>query len=94
MPVLIEGRKYYKTNEACKKAGVSRATLFRWLKNNIFQDVAQKDRRGWRLFTEEDIERLKKEVNKIKITPSQPSLDFNKKNIRLKHLNTDDNQKK
>ncbi len=79
MSVVIEGKKYYKTNEACKKAGISRATLFRWLKNNAFQDVAQKDRRGWRLFTKEDIERLKKEVNKIKVSPYQPTLDFHKK---------------
>ena len=79
MSVVIEGKKYYKTTEACKKAGVSRATLFRWLKNNTFQDVAQKDRRGWRLFTKEDIDRLKKEVNKIKVSPYQQSLNFNKK---------------
>jgi predicted site-specific integrase-resolvase len=65
MPIKINGIRFYRTNEACKKAGISRATLFRWLKNGTFKDVIHKDRRGWRLFTENDIERLIKEANKI-----------------------------
>jgi len=77
MPVYIEGKKYYKTSEACKKVGISRATFFRWLKNRTFGDVTHKDRRGWRLFTDEDIERLKKEAYKILVSPLQQSLDFN-----------------
>jgi DNA-binding transcriptional MerR regulator len=79
MPVYIKDRKFYKTAEACKKAGVSRATLFRWLKNQTFKDVANKDRRGWRLFTENDIQRLKKEADRIHISPYQQSLDFNER---------------
>ncbi len=77
MPITIEKRNYYRTNEACKMAGISRATLFRWLKNGTFQDVNHKDRRGWRLFTDEDIERLKKEANRVHISPYQPTLDLN-----------------
>jgi predicted DNA-binding transcriptional regulator AlpA len=80
MPVIINGKKFFTTKEACKKAGESRATFFRWLKKNIFQDVPFKDRRGWRLFREEDIERLKKEANRIQVEPYQPGLNFNKKN--------------
>jgi predicted site-specific integrase-resolvase len=76
MAIKIEGKKYYTTSEACKKAGISRATFFRWLKNNIVQDVAHKDRRGWRLFTDEDIERIKAEANKIKVSPYQSELNF------------------
>ena len=64
---VIAKTRYYRTNEACKKAGISRATFFRWVKHGIIRDVAYKDRRGWRLFREEDIERLKKEANKIRI---------------------------
>lgn len=36
--------------------GISRATFFRWIKDGTIKDVLNKDRRGWRLFTEEDIE--------------------------------------
>jgi predicted site-specific integrase-resolvase len=79
MSIVIDGKEYYKTGEACKLAGISRATLFRWLKNNIYQDVSNKDRRGWRLFTDEDIERLRMEANKITISPSQLKINFNKK---------------
>jgi excisionase family DNA binding protein len=58
MTIEINGEKYYKTSEACKKAGISRATLFRWLKEGIL-DKYRKDRRGWRIFTEEDLEKLR-----------------------------------
>ncbi len=46
-------------------AGISRATLFRWLKVGIIDDVVHKDRKGWRLFTENDINRIKSEAIRI-----------------------------
>lgn len=57
--------------------GISRATFFRWIKEGTIEDVLNKDRRGWRLFTEEDIERLKKEAHKISGVPFQESIAFN-----------------
>jgi hypothetical protein len=77
MSIVIDGKRYYKTSEACKLAGVSRATLFRWLKNRTFEDVPNKDRRGWRLFTDDDVKRLREEAYKIRTSPSQLILDFN-----------------
>lgn len=74
MSLKINGKRFYRTNEACRKAGIGRATLFRWLKGGIFTDVKYKDRRGWRLFTDEDIERLKNEAQKIETFPSQLAL--------------------
>ena len=62
MPMTINGQTYYKTLEACKLAGISKATFFRWLREGVIEDMAIKDRRGWRLFTVEDIERIKNEV--------------------------------
>ncbi|MBK5191511.1 MAG: MerR family transcriptional regulator [Methanosarcinales archaeon] len=62
MPITINGQTYYKTLEACKLAGISKATFFRWLREGVIEDMAIKDRRGWRLFTMEDIERIKNEV--------------------------------
>jgi len=48
--------------------GISRSTLFRWLKEGIFREAQHRDRRGWRLFTEDEIDRLKAEVNQISKT--------------------------
>ncbi len=64
MTIKIGGRLYYRTSEVCEMAGISKNTYLRWVRDGIFMDVIQRDRRGWRLFTEEDISRLKVESNK------------------------------
>ena len=65
MSITVNGQNYYRTSEACKRAGISKATFLRWLKEGILQDVSQTDRRGWRLFTEEDINGIKAEASRI-----------------------------
>jgi excisionase family DNA binding protein len=57
MPIQIRGQTYYRTAEMCNKAGISRATLYRWLKAGLLEK-SYKDRRGWRLFTEDDLSKL------------------------------------
>ena len=64
MTISIRGHQYYRTAEACAMAGISKNTFLRWVRNGVFTDVTQRDRRGWRLFTGEDLERLKAEANK------------------------------
>lgn len=64
MAVNINGKTYYRTIDACRRAGISRATLFRWLKSGILPE-AYKDRRGWRLFTERDLQKIEAEAFKI-----------------------------
>ena len=76
MPVEIEGKRFYRTNEALKIIGISKATWFRWLKEKKVEDVAHKDIRGWRLFTEEEVERIRKYANTINILPRQEKLDL------------------
>jgi predicted site-specific integrase-resolvase len=66
MAVMIKGKKYYRTAEVCQKAGISRSTFFRWLREGAFKDVANFDRRGWRLFNEDDLRRLETEASQIK----------------------------
>ena len=66
MPIEIDGQKYYRTSEACAKAGVSRATLFRWLKAGILEK-SYRDRRGWRIFTEDDLSKIQAEARRIKV---------------------------
>lgn len=77
MPVEIEGRRFYRTNEALKIIGISKATWFRWLKEKKVEDVAHKDIRGWRLFTEEEVERIRKYANTINVLPTQETLNLN-----------------
>jgi predicted site-specific integrase-resolvase len=67
MPVKINGLEYYRTNEACSMAGITKNTFLRWVSTNSYEDVAHRDRRGWRLFTKEDVKRLTREVNKVKV---------------------------
>jgi DNA-binding transcriptional MerR regulator len=66
MPVKLRGETYYRTKELCRKAGISRSTLLRWLENGVLCDASNRDRRGWRLFTESDVRRIRAEANKIK----------------------------
>ena len=61
----IGDNKYYQTNEACQIAGITKNTFFRWVEKGVFRDVTLRDRRGWRLFTQADMERLKAEANKV-----------------------------
>ena len=46
------------TVEAAKRIGVSKNTLLRWLDGGLIEDVAR-DWRGWRLWDDQDIERVK-----------------------------------
>lgn len=60
MPKTIAGKKYYRTQEALSIAGLPRSTFFKWLREDKVEDVKYKDRNGWRLFTDDDIKKLKK----------------------------------
>jgi excisionase family DNA binding protein len=64
MPIEISNQTYYRTSEACMKTGISRATLFRWLKAGLLKK-SYRDRRGWRLFTEDDLNEIQAEANRI-----------------------------
>ncbi len=66
MPVIIDGCTYYRTAETFRSIGISRNTLYRWLQKGILTGVERRDSRGWRLFTQEEIERLDKSINSIR----------------------------
>lgn len=65
MPVMLNGQTYYRTAEVCRIVGISKNTFLRWVREGSFADVGHRDRRGWRLFTEGDLDRLKAEVNQV-----------------------------
>ena len=65
MPITLNNQTFYRTAEVCRIAGIGRTTLFRWLKEGVVNETEHRDRRGWRLFTEDEVDRLKAEVNRI-----------------------------
>ena len=66
MPIQIRGQTYYRTAEICDEVGISRATLYRWLRTGLLEN-SYRDRRGWRLFTEADLNRLYAKAMEINI---------------------------
>lgn len=65
MPLTMNGQKYYRTSEACRMVGISRTTLLRWLRQGQLKIPEYRDRRRWRLFTEDDVNRLNREANRV-----------------------------
>ena len=65
MPLSVNGRQFYRTSEACSLVGISRMTFLRWVREGAINDVPHRDWRGWRLFTNDDLARLKAKVNHI-----------------------------
>ena len=65
MPVKMNGQPYYRTAEVCQMVGISKSTFFRWTKEDVISEAQQRDRKGWRLFAEDEIDKLRGEVNKI-----------------------------
>jgi excisionase family DNA binding protein len=65
MPVSIGNRRFYRTSEVCRRVGISRSTLLRWLKEGCLDISDYRDRRSWRLFTEADVNTLISEANRI-----------------------------
>ena len=56
MPVVINDETYYRTAEVCRMVGISRHTLFRWIKEGIFPTSSSQ---AWRLFTTAQMETLR-----------------------------------
>ena len=65
MPLKLDGQTFYNTKEACRLAGANRDTFMRWVRQKKITDVEYRDRNGWRLFTDDDIQRLKARVNHV-----------------------------
>ena len=61
---MIPHEERINTAEAAKRAGISKATLLRWLKDGKIPEVAR-DVRGWRVFTEMEVEKIRKYAGAI-----------------------------
>jgi predicted site-specific integrase-resolvase len=65
MPVTINGQTYYRTAEVYRMIGISRNTLYRWLQHGVLGEREPRDGRGWRLFTQDEVDALKAETVRI-----------------------------
>jgi excisionase family DNA binding protein len=65
VPVTINGQKYYRTTEVCRIVGISRNTLFRWLKDGNITEVEHRDYRGWRIFTQAQVDAMKEKTMQV-----------------------------
>jgi hypothetical protein len=63
MPIENDRKVYYWTLEVCRNARISRSTLLRWLRQGIIEEPLR-DRRGYRIFNEADVKKIKSEVSK------------------------------
>jgi DNA-binding transcriptional MerR regulator len=77
VPIEIAGQTYYKTSEACVKARISKATLFRWLKSGVIRK-SHRDRRGRRLFTEDDMNTILAESDRVDVEDIPERLENDK----------------
>jgi excisionase family DNA binding protein len=66
MPKEINNQLFYSATETCERTGISRATLQRWLQKGVLNKI-RRDRRGFRLFTEEDLSVFKAEIERINV---------------------------
>jgi DNA-binding transcriptional MerR regulator len=55
LPRVLAGATYLLAHEAARTAGISKATLLRWIEQNIVKDAQKRDRNGWRLFSEAEV---------------------------------------
>jgi len=82
VPVTINEKTYYRTAEICQIVGISKNTFFRWVREGSFADAPNRDKRGWRLFTSHDVDKLKAEVNRI----NKPSNVESERGVNLRSL--------
>ena len=67
MPITLHGQTYYRTMEVCRIVGISKNTLFRWMKKGMFERQQYRDGRGWRLFTQSQVDALKARTQQVSI---------------------------
>ena len=73
MTIVISGKKRYLMLEVCRKSCISRSTLLRWLAAGVIKEPIR-DRRGWRIFSKEDLRRIRTEIERTHEGNGQPEI--------------------
>jgi predicted site-specific integrase-resolvase len=78
MPIELEGKSYYRTIEVCRIIGISRNTLFRWMKKGMVGQEEYRDWRGWRLITQNQLDALVAMTRKVSVNEGKNSINGGK----------------
>jgi predicted site-specific integrase-resolvase len=65
MPVVINDQTYYRAADVCRMVGISRNTLFRWLKEGVVSDVEYRNSRDWSLFIRPQAQAIRTKTNHV-----------------------------
>lgn len=77
MPIVLDGEEVYRIGEALERAGVSRSTYYRWIREGRINDTHYRDRNGRRVFTLEELENLCSRTQQL--VPASPQLTLLKR---------------
>jgi len=66
MPTQLDGKTYFSAQETADAASISKPTLLRWIKTKRVKEAAKRDRNGWRLFAEPEVQAIVKTANVAK----------------------------
>ena len=58
--IIIGGKRYYRVSEVCEVLGIFKNTLYNWERKRKIPKAYRDPMSGWRLYLQEDIERIKK----------------------------------
>ena len=58
--IVIKGKRYYAVSEVCAVLGIFKNTLYNWERKAKIPKAYRDPMSGWRLYSQKDIERLKK----------------------------------
>lgn len=74
MPLQLDGNVYFRSMEVSEMTGVSKSTIHRWMREGIIPQARFRDRNGWVLFTEEDIDRIRAEARITVVKTNETSV--------------------
>jgi len=55
---LSTKEKHYTTKQVADTAGIDKSTLLRWIRQGKVSDSRHRDGRGWRMWTQEEVEEI------------------------------------
>jgi len=58
--VIRSGKKYYTVSGVCAEFGIFKNTLYNWERKRKIPKAYRDPMSGWRLYSQKDIERIKK----------------------------------
>lgn len=72
----MNNKMIYRTKDVAERAGVSKETILRWLKEGRVKEPSR-DRNGWRAFSERDVQAIVDYANKEIPSPHDRQRNLN-----------------